>query len=164
MAEEKKSSAYTWITFIAVFLTLLGIYASARTIINLVAFDKYPQGGVLSFTLSPGYPYYSREQDCENMPGPGYEVMEKPVDVVMSEPMVEESSESSDSAQMVEPSQRSALYPAPPYYPDYEKQKELCLSGVREARNYAKVTDISESALLVFLGLGLMFSRKKFFS
>ncbi len=45
-----------------------------------------------------------------------------------------------------------------------EKQIQACLSGVREGRAQAKVTDISQSFLFLFLGLGVLLTRKSLFS
>lgn len=55
---------YTWVTFIGVILVLIGIYASARTIINFGIFDKYPTEGVLTFNFTGTPPYFQREEDC----------------------------------------------------------------------------------------------------
>lgn len=52
-----------WIDVLALLLLLLGIYMGIRTTINLVAFDKYPSTGILTFSFS-GPPYSPREQDC----------------------------------------------------------------------------------------------------
>lgn len=42
------------------------------------------------------------------------------------------------------------------------KQKASCLSSVKETRDGAKVNDISTSVLLLFLGGGLLASKKYF--
>lgn len=133
MAEEKNTSrANTWVTFIGVILLLVGIYASARTVINLKAFSKYPQAGVLSFSFGGQAPYYQRESDCS--------------------------------------------YPQSYYAPDgqvrpptdAEKKQEQdtvkrCVDAVTDSREQAKVNDISQSLLFLFLGVGVLASRRIFF-
>lgn len=42
-------------------------------------------------------------------------------------------------------------------------QNELCLASVREGRNQAKANDISQSLFFLFLGAGILASRKTFF-
>ena len=44
-----------------------------------------------------------------------------------------------------------------------QEQKRLCLEGVKEARNNAKVNDISQSLFFLFLGAGILVTRKLFF-
>jgi len=116
--------------YIAVILLLLGIYSSVRTVINMLAFEKYPTTSSLPFL---GVPFYGpREEDCLTP------FLYPQEDVVGSQMMPEENK----LAQ--------------------EKQKEICLRGVMETRETAKVNDISKSLLLLFLGGGILFARKKF--
>lgn len=42
-------------------------------------------------------------------------------------------------------------------------QKELCLTSVREARNQTRANDISQSLFFLFLGGGILVTRKTFF-
>lgn len=44
-----------------------------------------------------------------------------------------------------------------------EKQQQLCLSAIKEARESAKINDISLSLLLLFLGGGTLFAERRFF-
>lgn len=43
-----------------------------------------------------------------------------------------------------------------------ERERQSCLKGVVEARENAKINDISQSSLLLFLGIGLLISKKIF--
>lgn len=45
-----------------------------------------------------------------------------------------------------------------------EIQKKNCLAGVKSAQEQAKVNDIGQSALFLFLGVGILASRKYLFS
>lgn len=134
---EKKSSesrVYPWVTFIAVVLLLLGVYGSVRTLINFVAFSKYPPYGIytLSFMI-PGY-YGPREQDCNyNYPQTYFSPDGKP-----RTPTKEEKEQE-------------------------RQQKQSCLDGVHESREQAKINDISQSMLFLTLGIGLLVSRRFFF-
>lgn len=121
-----------WITFIGLILVLVGLYGSVRTIINLVAFDKYPQGGVLTFNFAGTPQYYQQERDC-TYPLSYYAQDGKPRAGTDEEKKNE------------------------------QKQKENCLEGVKDTRNQAKINDISQSLLFLFLGLGVLVTRKVFF-
>lgn len=122
-----------WITFIGLMLVLLGLYGSARTAVNLVAFDKYPLGGVLSFNIgNMPAPYFQQEKDC-NYPQTYYDNNGKI---------------------------RSA---APEEKVNEQVQKQQCLDSVKETRNQAKINDISQSLLFLFLGIGVLATRKIFF-
>jgi len=47
---------------------------------------------------------------------------------------------------------------------DFAIQKQSCFDSVKVAQEQAKVNDISQSALFLFLGAGVLYSRKRFFS
>lgn len=140
MADSNNKSKFpTWVTFIGFLLVLLGVYGSVRTAINLVLFEKYPSAGVYSFNFM-GVPYYQqREEDCENI-SLGYP---PPVDI-----------STGISGKFSEGQMKN----------EQEKQKMLCLSSVRESRSQAKINDISQSILFLFLGAGVMVSRKYIFA
>lgn len=134
MENGKKTNQ--WILFVAVMLILFGIYGSVRTIINMVAFDKYPQEGVypaLPILSSRDYvPYYGREADCTLYP-------------------------------MIYYTKDGATRPATEEEKIQEKkQQENCLEQVRESREKAKINDISQSVLFLFLGAGVLIFRKMF--
>ncbi len=143
MDQNKKQNQ--WLTFIGVILLLTGIYGIARTSINLVAFEKYPQEGVypaLPFFQSTSYPVpmvYGREGDCianYSIIYPTYDSTGKPV---------KQTEEEKAEAQK-----------------NLDIQKQNCLDGVREARDKAKINDISQSLLILFLGTGILVSRRIF--
>jgi len=130
---SSKSKAPTWITFIGLMLVLVGLYATVRTGINLAAFEKYPQGGVLSFNIgSMPVPYFQQEKDC-NYPQTFY-----------------------DNSGKIRPA-------SPEEKANVEVQKQQCLDSVKEMRNQAKINDISQSLLFLFLGVGVLVTRKIFF-
>ncbi|MEK7188403.1 MAG: hypothetical protein AAB685_00955 [Patescibacteria group bacterium] len=126
-----------WVTFVGLILLLFGVYGSLRTAINLTLFEKYPATGVYVLNFM-GMPYYQqREEDCENMPTiyPLSDVS-SPIEVLSKEESIKEQ----------------------------EKQKLFCLGTVRESRSQAKINDISQSILFLFLGTGVMVSRKYIFA
>lgn len=131
MAVESRMSS--WMTFIGVVLLLLGVYGSVRTAINIYAFDKYPQGGVLSINLSGQPPYYQKETDCNYPPTPSY----------------------APDGKMIPPSVEQAKIDA--------QNKANCLASVKDAREQAKINDIAQSALFLFLGLGILVSHRFYF-
>ncbi len=51
-----------------------------------------------------------------------------------------------------------------PYPYDADNQKNSCLESVRQSREQAKINDISQSLLFLFLGAGVLHARKKLFS
>ncbi len=122
-----------WITFIGLILVLIGLYATARTTINLVAFEKYPQGGVLPTNFSGVPQYFQQERDC-NYPQTYYTA-----DGKTTRPATPEEKENAKT------------------------QQQNCLEGVKEGRNQAKINDISQSLLFLFLGAGVLVSRRIFF-
>jgi len=127
---------HQWVLFIATMLILLGIYGSLRTVINFFAFDRYPQEGVYPnipiFSSSSYAPYSSREEDCTAYPAIYY-----------------------DKDQNVRPG-------TPEEKTQERVQQQNCLSQVREARERAKINDISQSALFLFLGAGVIAFRRIF--
>ncbi|MDB5204910.1 MAG: hypothetical protein JWP09_938 [Candidatus Taylorbacteria bacterium] len=143
MDQNKKQNQ--WLTFIGVILILAGIYGVARTSINVLAFDKYPQEGVypaLPFFQQPVYaptPYYGREGDCianNSIVYPTYDASGRPV--------VQTEAEKAEAQK------------------NLDIQKQNCLDGVKESRDKAKINDISQSLLMLFLGAGVVAARKIF--
>ena len=135
MIAANQTKPHQFITLIGLILLLIGIYASARTIINFVAFPKYPSGGVLSPTFM-GVPYIGpREEDCILYPP------------VYSEPGIafteEQKTEMKEQAKM---------------------QQQSCISSAKDAREQAKVNDISQSILFLVLGGGVLALRKRLFT
>jgi hypothetical protein len=127
--KSNESRVYPWITFIAIVLLLLGIFGTARTVINMVAFDKYPSTGVYAFSfMMPGF-YGQREQDC-TYPQTYFTPDGKPRTP---------SKEEKEQEKII---------------------KQNCLDGVREAREQAKVNDVSQSMLFLTLGIGLLVTRR----
>jgi hypothetical protein len=127
-----ESKANTWVTFIGVVLLLIGIYATVRTAVNLVAFEKYPSTGVLTLNFSGMPAYMQREQDCFY-------------------PMTYTTPNGAPRAATADEKENE------------KKQQEICLSGVADARENAKVNDISQALLFLVLGAGVLISRRIFF-
>jgi len=128
MKKPQKSGSV--IALIGLVLLLVGIYASVRTTINLIFFEKYPVNGVLTINIGAYPPYYSqREEDCQY-------------------PM-------SYFTPNGEPR------PATDDEKSYEKkQLEICLSGVAQARESAKINDVSMAGLFLLLGIGVLVGKR----
>jgi len=132
--EEKKSKTNSFISLLGLLLLLLGIYMAVRTGTNLIFFKKYPTTGVMPVTpFFGGMPYSQREEDC-----------------MMSYPQTYFKENGQPRAATKEDKKME------------EQQKNLCISGVVQAREAAKINDISTSLLFVFLGLGVLIGRKFF--
>lgn len=123
------SKVASWMTVIGMILLLVGIYASLRLGINLVAFDKYPQEGVISLNFA-GAPYFQKEQDC-SYPAVYFE----------------------DGTSAERPATEGEMKR------DAENQR-TCLQSVADARETAKKNDISQALLFLFMGAGLLLSRR----
>ena len=129
----------TWVNVIAFILLLLGIYGTVRTAINIVAFDKYPFGGVFpSIPISFGNyqnmqpAYTQKEIDCMYLP-----TYYSPDGMTLREPNAIELANT-------------------------QEQQKNCLESVKESRNSAKIKDISQSLPLLFMGLAIPSYRKIF--
>lgn len=128
MAVANDSKVSSWVLFIGVLLLLIGIYAAGRTAINLIFFQKYPQGGVLSININGAPPYFQKESDC-----------------LYPSTYVDDTKS---------PEQRKE---------EDRRQQEICLSNVSEERERAKINDISQAMMFLFLGAGILISKKIFF-
>ena len=126
---------HVWITFIGFILFLIGIYGSVRTSVNFLAFSRYPSQGVFNMM---GVPMYGpSEQDCINtMYSPPYPLDSGKI--------------SEEDRQMMKEQEK--------------KQMDSCLNSVMQAREQAKVNDVSQSLLLLLLGGGTLVVRKYFSS
>lgn len=140
MAGDVNSSRpNAWVTLIGLVLTLIGIYGSARTVVNLVAFPKYPTAGVLTFNFMGSGMYYPREEDC--MMQVGMDIVPYPGETALALSAEDKSLRKEQE----------------------KKQQEICMSGVVVAREQAKVNDMSQSLLFLFLGGGVLVARKYLF-
>ena len=130
---ETTQKTAPWMLFVGVLLLLIGLYSASRTLINFFFFEKYPTYGVISLNFS-GIPAYSqKEQDCFY-------------------PQIYYTADGRTVRDATEAEKESE-----------KAQKDNCIEGVKEVRNSAKVNDISQSLLFLFLGAGLIISRKIFF-
>ena len=57
---ENKVSYFVGV--LALIFSLLGVFGSVRTLTNVYLFEKYPNGGVLSFNNN----FMQREEDCQS--------------------------------------------------------------------------------------------------
>lgn len=130
--EQKKSKVNSFISLLGLILLLLGIFMSVKTGINLAFFDKYPTMG--STSLAPiffgGMPYSQREEDCMIYPQIYTKMSGEPRAATEDEKKME------------------------------EVQKQSCINSVIQARETAKINDISTSLLFLFLGLGVLIGRR----
>lgn len=60
---ENKFSYFVGV--LALVFLLLGVFGSVRTLTNVYLFEKYPNGGVLSFNNN----FMQREEDCQSYSG-----------------------------------------------------------------------------------------------
>lgn len=155
--EPKKTNQ--WILFIGVVLLLFGIYGLARTGINVFAFEKYPQEGVyppfpfFQASFPPVY-YGGREEDCivNNIYPPlGYTTMPDLPELVGDGVSVKRPPTEEEKKAMEKQLKDQQIL-----------QQKSCLSGIKEAREKAKVNDLSQSVLFLFLGAGVLIARRIF--
>lgn len=131
---KEKSSSHVWISFVGVMLLLVGIYAGVKTGINILAFDKYPQNGVLSvLNFGSSSQYYQQEKDCYFTQTTYFLPDGKTPRAATSDEKVME-----------------------------KKQQELCVQGVSFNRDNTKANDIGQAMLFLFLGVGILVSKKLF--
>lgn len=136
LTRPKKIAYYpSFVTLIALLLTLAGLFSVIRVALHLVFSDVYPANGVLPplAVSSSLYPVpFQREEDCEI--GQYFYGM----DGGLRQP--------SDQERRME-----------------KENKDRCLDNVRYVRQQAKLSDVSTAAFLLFLGLGLLLVRPFFF-
>jgi len=130
----KKTKANSFISLIGLLLLLLGVYMSVRTSANFIFFKKYPTTGVMPAMtfMGGGMPYSQREEDCTMYPPTYFKPDGQPRIATSDEKKAE------------------------------EQQKKSCISGVEQARETAKVNDISSSLLFIFLGVGVLVGKRYF--
>lgn len=115
-------------------MILIGMFAAGRTIVNIALFPHlYPQSGVLAINIGGQQPYYQRETDCNYPPTLSYD-----------------------------PSGKVAA-PNPEQTKIDVQNKQNCLAGVTDTREQTKVNDIATSVLFLFVGFGLLVTRRFFF-
>src|SRR2546425_513880 len=125
MKDETDHKDRPVVLLIGLVLLLTGLYGTARTVVNVIAFEKYPLGGVLNFTLpwSGSTPYVNlqREGDCATnyyyLPPTYYQA-----DNVTPRPPTDIEKQQAEVQK-----QQTAM------------QLANCVSGVKEARDAAKV-------------------------
>jgi hypothetical protein len=130
---KEHTAAFNWVTFLGIFMLLIGLFATVRTVVNIYVLPQYPQSGVLAFSLGGTQTYYQRESDCNYPPTLSYGPDGKP----------------------------SA--PSPEQNKIDEQNKANCLAGVKDNREQTKVNDIATAAMFLFVGGGLLFIRRFFF-
>lgn len=124
---ESIHKAPSWVTFSGLLFLLVGIFLSARTLLNFFLLPEYPATGIVSLSGLFGFaPFYPKEEDCLYMPYPE-------VDVISG------------------------------IAPDQERQKESCLNNIKETRKQVRMSDITISLFFLFMGAGVLATRKVFF-
>lgn len=128
---KKPQTFYNIISFIAIVLLIIGIYFSVKTIVNFIAFDKYPVN--ISFLSMMSISPYGSEEDCSSS--------------VFISPAVY-----TDSGETREPTAEEKK--------QQEEEKQNCLKSVEKNRKQTKVNDILTSFLFLFLGVGILATRR----
>lgn len=131
---KEHSAAFNWVTFLGVFMVLIGLFATVRTVANIYLFPaQYPQAGVLAFSIGGQQPYYQKETDCNYPPTLSYGPDGKPE------------------------------APNPEQAKIDTQNKANCLAGVKDNREQAKISDIATAIMFLFVGAGLLVMRRFFF-
>ncbi|MBI2639104.1 hypothetical protein HYW83_05965 [Candidatus Peregrinibacteria bacterium] len=123
-----------WIGGIGFVLLIFGFYVGIKTVINFAAFEKYPStsSGPLNFNLNYGQGGYGPREQDCMYPQLYYNADSTP------RKATEEEKKMAD------------------------EQKSACLSGVTEARDSAKVGDITQAIFGLVVGGGLfLLARRK---
>ena len=119
------------ILILGVIFFIIGLYGLVRVSVNMLALEKYPTSGVYSFGFFNAAPYYEqRESDCMYPM-----VYYKPDNMTTREPTKEEKERD-------------------------ENQQKVCLEGISQSRATSKADDIAQSLLFLFLGGGVLVSRR----
>lgn len=114
---------------VATLLLLVGIFASVKTAINMVAFTKYPTSGVLSMSFFGPLSYQQREEDCTN-------------------------------PQIYYSTDNKIRQPTKDEKENEMNQQKICINSVGFTREATKVNDVSLSIFFLFLGVGLLITKK----
>jgi len=147
MSNEAGGKDRPWLFFIGVVLILIGIYGTLKTTVNFAAFDKYPTGGVMAFSFlssSATEQYHPREEDCQT----NYYVY--PTIYYQADNVTSREPSAAEKQQMEVQEQQMPI------------QLANCISGVGEARDAAKMNDISDSLLFLLLGVGVLGALRLF--
>ena len=138
MVEGKTySGAYAWIHFLGVLFLLMGLYGAVRFIHIKMRSVPYPIRGVYPSVLmlsGTGGSGYSRESECEQYPQVYYDY-------------------DTNGKQTPRP-------PTPEESAVSEEQAKRCVRGFDEDRSKQEQYDKNQTAFLLFVGVGLLFSRK----
>jgi len=127
---ETKSKVHTVIAFIGVICLLVGIFATIRTGLHLTMFKKYPSTGVLTLSFYGYIPYGQREEDCIIYPQTYYTPDGKTRIATEDEKKMEKT------------------------------QKDNCLSNILYTREMTKMNDIGISLFFLFMGVGILVSKR----
>ena len=171
MAKEnyQKSHLHTLISLIGILFILFGIFAGVRTMINLILFDRYPTAGAIPiYMFSGGMNYGPREEDCLSYPPIqvlpiNYENM--PVEKINIQNINLEPIQSSSPPVKIDNEKVADKENAKKAY---EKQQQIqaefskksCLASAKAYRDQTKANDISLSLFFLFIGIGLLVSRR----
>jgi len=133
VVSKNKTLVSQFFCFFGVFLVLMGLYGALRIVHIRVRSVPYPQKGVFPATfLLPGeYSSFGRESDCNPYPQVYYDLDGK-----------------------------TARPPTPDEVAVSQEQTKRCIAGFDEDRSKAEQYDKNQAAFLIFVGLGLVASRR----
>lgn len=131
--------------FIGVLLLLVGLYGSFTTLVNILAFEKYPQHSIFSLSGNGGeYGSPQSEADCT-------------ASYYYQAPTYYEG----DSNVMREPTPQEVKDEAA-YEARLKGDEQNCISRVELSRKETMVTDISQSAIFLLLAFGVLVYGRTF--
>ena len=136
MAETNTSKVSSWMFLLGALLLLMGLYGFFRTVHINYRQVPYPAAGVFPATfILPGVTtYYSRESECEPYPQLYFDIDN------MGKQVSREATEDEIRVQ--------------------EENKARCINGFEEDRAKQKQRDKNQVGFLVFVGAGLILSRR----
>ncbi|MBI2591045.1 MAG: hypothetical protein HYW33_04245 [Candidatus Blackburnbacteria bacterium] len=134
--EQRVSQASQWMAFFGALLTLIGLYGAGRMLHISTRGVPYPSRGIFPDTilLPQNSTVTLRESECDPYPQVYYDY-------------------SPDGKQTSRPATQEEL--------DVQQQQTLrCINGFNEDRAKQKQYDKNQSAFLIFVGAGLLLSRR----
>lgn len=134
MKGQSAGNASQLLLFFGLLFSLIGLYGALRTAYNLVAFSKYPIEGAIpsNLLITTGASYGFQSEVDCTIPPPYYDFNGEPREPTEEEKMSQ------------------------------KQFQDSCFQRISEERERVKRSDISQSAFMLFLGLGLYYSRRKF--
>lgn len=133
--DMKEGIAHQLFLFFGVLSLLFGVFGAVRLGVNSFAFEKYPMDGVIPFNILMGnsmsYPPYQKESNCIIAPYPIY----APDGSIR--PSTSEEEEANRASE------------------------KRCLKSIAEDRTRARNNDIGQVFLLLLVGAGFLYARRR---